>query len=1193
MAGRFGLTLLLWLACACALAGVPERPRFRYLGPTQGLPSTEIKALARDRDGYVWVGTTDGLARYDGVGMRVWRHAPDAPDGLPANNVQALLVDTDNRIWVAVEGEGVSVLDAARQHFVRYRKAGDPALGSDDVWAMAQQGRVIWLGTFGGGLTRIDASGGMRRYSKDAGNLPSDTILSLAVDAQGVLWVGTTAGLARLRGDRFERVALPGAEGVPMIYSLALQADGMWAGTSLGVWRLQGNAWQQPAWSPMFQRPNAMIAISSSGAGGEHWIGSQRGLWYQQGDAAPAPVHLGGPDVPHAINTLLQEQDGALWAPAVGRGLGYLRADWRQMAQFQGQQDGLHDAMYRALGQARDGGVWLGGLSGMIEHMDAQGQVATLDETVLDKLRNLKLAAIAEDARGRLWLSHRPGLVRVGLNGGFDAWTSDSAKDPAPSALVTQILPAADGSLWLVAPGAGVQQRNPETGAVLVDVPAGDGGGLGEADLEAMVLAPDGAPWVAGNDGVLRFDAAGKRFRAIAGLGGERAFALAFDGAGVLWVQRLSGLEQYRRQGGAWARVRRIDFRQGLPAVAAAALLVDARHRVWVTTQRGMYRWDPQRGVLRHIGAHDEASSEEYLDRAALLRADGVLVAATADGSLRLVDTGMADAAPQRPTLRFDGVAVRRRGKWEQLPLTRMLTLAQGERELRIRARLLAFDDPTANRYWSRLDGFDREWIALGDSGERVFAGLAPGRYTLRMRAQDAAGNPAAEQVLVFAVPPPWWRSGWALMAWAVLTLALLALLARAYRQQLRRRHAMQLAEHKRTLAEHASEAKSRFLATLGHEIRTPMTGVLGMSELLRKTRLDEQQIGYVDAIRRAGEHLLRLVNDALDLARIEAGKLALVNANFALRPLLDEVAGLMAPAAERKGLAFVEDIARDVPACLHGDRTRVQQILLNLIGNAVKFTETGHVAVETFALQPQGIRFVVADTGPGLNAEQRVRLFRRFEQADGARTASRYGGSGLGLAISQELAAAMGGRIEVDSTPGQGTRFIVELPLASAPAVSVKPAPEAAPIGIVGRLQLLLVEDDPIVAAVIQGLLRAQGHAVTHAAHGLAALAEVASQAFDAALLDLDLPGLDGLALARLLRTQGFAAPLLAVTARSDGEAEALARAAGFNDFLRKPVTGAVLAQALVAALAAHAAAPGTDQASAGQPSPSPFMRE
>src|SRR5690606_5453 len=237
--------------------------------------------------------------------------------------------------------------------------------------------------------------------------------------------------------------------------------------------------------------------------------------------------------------------------------------------------------------------------------------------------------------------------------------------------------------------------------------------------------------------------------------------------------------------------------------------------------------------------------------------------------------------------------------------------------------------------------------------------------------------------------------------------------------------------------------------------------------------------------------------------------------------------------------------MAAGAPTAMRGDRTRIQQILPNLPGNAIKSTETGHVALETAALAPQGLRFTVVDTGPGLNAEQQSRLFRRFEQAEGARTASRYGGSGLGLAISQELAAAMGGRIAVHSAPGRGTRFTVELPLAHA-NVAPKAGASAPPAGArqVG-LQLLLVEDDPIVAEVLQDLLQEQGHVATHVAHGLAALSEVATRRFDAALLDLDLPGVDGLALARMLRAQGFHAPLLAVTARSDADAESQAQAA------------------------------------------------
>ncbi|HWS77774.1 MAG TPA: ATP-binding protein [Thermomonas sp.] len=1171
MARSWGAVLGLWLLCAGALAAVPERPRFRIAGASQGLPSTEIKALARDRHGYLWIATADGLARYDGLGMRVWRHRPGDPLGLPGNNVQALLVDAGDRVWVATESGGISVLDARRQAFTHYRKATHPQLGSDDIWAFADRGGSVWFGAYEGGLHRMDANGRIRRYTSAGDGLPSDTVLALAVDAGGALWIGTDAGLARLQGDRIEAVRLPGADGAPLVYSLTVQPDGVWVGTASGVWRHDARgAWWQPDWSPMFQRPNAMNAIVRD-RDGSSWIASQRGLWRQRGAEPPTPVRLGGPDIPRGLMALRQDPDGALWVPVAGLGLGYLRPDWRQLAQYSGASDGLQGAMYRALAPARDGGFWLGGYNGMVERLSVDGSIARLDEDSLERLRSIKPLAIAEDAAGRLWLGHRNGLLRIGNDGAIDEWRAGDARDAAPGGAIDQLRVAADGHLWLSAPGGGVQQREAASGRVLRDIPADVAHGLGTGDFEALALSPRGEVWIAGGDGVAVLDPASGRFRHLPELGRERVYALAFDGADALWLQRQSGLARYRRGAARWLPGEAIDNAHGMPAVGASGMQVDGRHRVWLSTSRGLYRYDPRRRNLRQHGVRDGDSSQEFLDRAMAMSAQGVLAAATADGGLALVDTTADDPAPHVPSLRFDQLSVRRDGEWRDTPTGGGLQLGRQDREFRIRARLLSFDDPGANRYWSMLDGFDRGWVALGASGDRAFTGLAPGHYTLRMRASDAAGNAAREQRLAFEVPPPWWRSWWATALYAGLALLAIWAAAAAYRARLKRRHAMHLAEAKRALAEQASEAKSRFLATLGHEVRTPMTGVLGMSELLRGSRLDDKQRSQVEAIHRAGEHLLRLVNDALDLARIEAGKLELANADFALRPLLDEVAGLLAPAAERKGLAFVEHVAADVAPALHGDRTRLQQILLNLLGNAIKFTETGHVLLETTALAPQGVRFVVADSGPGLSAEQQSRLFRRFEQADGARTASRYGGSGLGLAISQELAAAMGGRIAVESQPGQGTRFIVELPLAHAQVVAGVAAREApSPGPATGALHLLLVEDDPIVAQVLQGLLREQGHAVVHAAHGLAALSEVATQRFDAALLDLDLPGLDGLALARMLRAQGFVAPLLAVTARSDADAEAQARAAGFDDFLRKPVSGALLAQALQARMPA-----------------------
>jgi ligand-binding sensor domain-containing protein/CheY-like chemotaxis protein len=1177
MSHRYTVLFAVLLLCAGRVqAAVPETPRLRLLGVAEGLPSSSINALARDRAGYLWIATPDGLARYDGVGFRLWRHVPDDPAALPGNIVQALHVDAADRVWVATEFGGLSVLDAARGGFRHYRQAAHPEIGSDDTWAFASRDGVLWFGTGGGGLHRLDRDGRITRYTTAEG-LPSDTVLALAFDRDGGLWIGTDAGLARFAGGHLVAQPLPGADPGALIYSLTLDDDALWVGSAAGVWqRTRQGRWWQPPWSPMFERPNAMTTFARDRDGdGALWIGSQRGLWRAAPDGIPTPVALGGRSVDKPLQALLRQDDGALWVPVAGAGLGYLRADWRRVAQVARSPQGLSAELYRAITPARAGGVWLGGYNGEVEHLAADGTVEPLAAAERQRLAGARLAAIVEDHAGRLWLGHRQGLLRVGRDGSIDEWRVDDAHDPVPAGQVNLLRIAGDGSLWLSTQGGGIQRRDPATGAVLLDLAAGAASGLGTADTEALEVAPDGSLWIAGAAGLARLARGQRRFVAVAPMQGARVFGFGFDGDATLWLHRMSGLERYQRTGTDWRRTATVSGGDGVPAVESAGLRIDAAHRVWLSTPRGLFRWDPRARGLRRFGVQNGLGSQEFVDRALALTATGTLAAATADGAVVLVDTLATDLPTQPPRLRFDSFAVRRDGQWQEWPGGKPIALAPDEHELRVRTRLLAFDDPAANRIWTRLDGFDPDWVAQDVAGERVFTALPPGAYTLRARAVDATGHAAAEQALSFAVLPPWWRTRWAQAGALALGLLLLGGIAAGYRARLRRRHAWQLAAQQRQLAEQASEAKTRFLATLGHEVRTPMTGVLGMSELLLGTALDPRQRGYTQSIRHAGEHLLRLVNDALDLARIEAGKLALVAADFDLHALLDELAALQAPLAAQRGLAFGCEIALDVPRGVRGDPLRLRQILLNLLGNALKFTERGGVGLQVATLGPHGLRFTVSDTGPGLDAGQQARLFQRFEQADGVRTAARYGGSGLGLAICQELVAAMGGHITVASVPGAGSRFSVELPWPAA-APPAAPTPVATPGASASTWRsgraLLLVEDDATVAEVITGLLRAQGHRVTHAAHGLAALVEVAAAGFDLVLLDLDLPGMDGCALARQLRAQGFAAPLLVVTARADAEAEAAARAAGCHGFLRKPVTGALLGEAIAALLRTEA---------------------
>ncbi|WP_293900851.1 ATP-binding protein [Phenylobacterium sp.] len=370
-------------------------------------------------------------------------------------------------------------------------------------------------------------------------------------------------------------------------------------------------------------------------------------------------------------------------------------------------------------------------------------------------------------------------------------------------------------------------------------------------------------------------------------------------------------------------------------------------------------------------------------------------------------------------------------------------------------------------------------------------------------------------------------------------------------------------ADAAREVARRASNAKSNFLATMSHEIRTPMNGVLGMAQLLKRDEADSVQMERIDVLIESGEYLLSILNDILDVSKIDAGKLEIAPAAEPMRPFLQRVAGFWSARAGERGVELRLEIADDLPQALMFDALRLRQVLFNLVGNALKFTERGAVVIAAELTAQDGgtarVHLAVRDTGPGIAAEHLPHLFDRFSQGDETE-ARRFGGTGLGLSIVKQLVELMDGRVWVESTPGEGSAFHLELPLAvvrsEAPAAGVE---AGEPLGVaLDRLKILAIDDNAINLMVLEQLLGALGQVVIKASGGEEALERLADEAFDLVLTDIQMPRMTGLqVLQRLRATPGpnQFTPVVALTAdvTSGGRQRYLDQ--GFTDHSSKPI--------------------------------------
>jgi len=1206
-----------------SFVGISQQVRFKHLSINDGLSQNAVFSISQDHDGFMWFGTKDGLNKFDGYSFTVYHNELNNPNSIDANFITALYTDSHGILWAGTENGMVNRYIKSSDSFERIGLPLSNSLSKNttEIKVISEdRNGTIWVGTGDNGIFKLPISNNqvqnneIKQYfldEKQKSHLSNNTIRGLYADEKGFLWIATKEGLDRMDINRenftsfYFDIKHPDVAATPLdlaVTAIYPAGDGyLWLGTLSGLVKFNTNDFSHevfPHHYNMYRYGWGEITKIVKDNRDNLWLASMGELMRFDNKTKTYTYYKNDPLIQESlifngISGLFIDRSNIVWVGTTGMGISYYDPKTHRFSLIKRQADQnsrINGFSVSSIAEENDRYVWIS--AGVLYRWDRKKNILKSfesDSNHLNDFGNTNAWSIIKSRDGNLWFTTTEGLFVLNLKSGKTRHYKFNKNDPEgiPQKGVANIYEDEKGFLWIVTENYLSKMTNREKGTFkhfqYLRTPA-------YQVYARPVIYEDGDNkiWLGTNNGLLVFDQEKESFFTyknqpddLYSISNNHIKTMCPDPEKpdrFLWIGTAGGLNLFDKTEGKFTHYTEED---GLPNNVIYGILTDNQNYLWLSTNKGISKFNPKERTFRNYDVNDGLQSNEFNTGAYFKSKNGELFFGGISGLNHFFPEQIKDN-PFLPQLALTGINVYNKDQnseaqtsFSKIPVFDKETLkfTRNDNIITFEFTALDFSTPAKNQYAYKLENFNDDWIYINNNRSATFTNLPPGKYIFRAKASnnDGVWNEAGIAIPI-EVFPLWSGTWWAYFLYFILLLILLYLIRNYELKRFNIKNQLEVERIEIETLRSLDRLKSRFFTNISHELRTPLTLISGEAEGLLENLKAEHPRRQIRTINKNARRLLQLINQILDVSKLEAGKMDLhpVQNNIVL--FLNNLFYSIENYANKKNIQLLFSSENKNIQVLF-DSEKMEKIITNLLFNALKFTpENGTISLQVEQKNPYILKISVSDTGIGISGKDLPYIFDRFYQVDNSDTRA-YEGTGIGLALAKELVALHQGNIWAINNPNNpGTTFIIEFPIGKInesqvemeiPEV-IKPynAPQVKsnghkviPLAEIDKKIILIVEDNPEIRQFIKEQLNLN-YKVIEAVDGDKGF-ELAQKIIpDLIITDVMMPKMNGFSMVKQLKENEKSShiPIIMLTGKSSYEDKIEGLETGVDTFLTKP---------------------------------------